>query len=308
MQTKELVSVIINCRNSEKFLRDCIDSVINQSYKNLEIILVDNQSRDNTKRIIHSFKDERIKYFKTNNHISLGAARNFALSKSNGEFFAFIDSDDLWNRNKILNVISRFKEGVGLVYSDVLYFNETKSFRLYSHRKIYIGNCFKNLLYDYNLCMSSCVVSKRILNEYKIKFDNNLKVCEDLDFFLKIAYVSKVDYIDEVLTDYRIHDNNLSSRFLDLFYEEYTITVNNLINFFSLEKKQFIKALEFNYINKSKFFWKQKKIKEAFSSLSKIKILILYRLFYSILIIIPYSVVRIFYKPFSKVKIEFNEA
>ena len=307
MKTKELVSVIINCRNSEKFLKDCIDSVINQSYKNLEIILIDNQSRDNTKSIIHSFKDERIKYFKTNDYISLGAARNFALGKSNGEFFAFIDSDDLWNRNKILNVISKFQEGVGLVYSDVLYFNETKSFRLYSHRKIYTGNCFKNLLYDYNLCMSSCVVSKRTLNEYNIKFDNKLKVCEDLDFFLKIAYVSKVDYIDEILTDYRIHDNNLSSRFLDLFYEEYSITINNLVNFFNLDKNQFLKALEFNHINKSKFLWKKKKIKKAFFELGNIKILLFHRLFYSILILIPYGIVKFFYKPFSKIKVEFNE-
>ena len=90
MQSKELVSVIINCRNCQKFLRDCIDSVIDQSYRNLEIIIVDNQSSDDTKSIIHSFKDKRIKYFKTNDYISLGAARNFALSKSNGEFIAFI--------------------------------------------------------------------------------------------------------------------------------------------------------------------------------------------------------------------------
>ena len=66
MQNKELVSVIINCRNSQKFLRDCIDSVIDQSYRNLEIIIVDNQSSDDTKSIIHSFQDKRIKYFKTN--------------------------------------------------------------------------------------------------------------------------------------------------------------------------------------------------------------------------------------------------
>ena len=308
MQNKELVSVIINCRNSQKFLRDCIDSVIDQSYRNLEIIIVDNQSSDDTKSIIHSFQDKRIKYFKTNDYISLGAARNFALGKSNGEFIAFIDSDDLWRRDKILNVINKLKDSVGIVYSDVLYFNKTKSFRLYSHRKIYTGNCFKNLLYDYNLCMSSCVVSKRVIDEHNIKFDDKLKVCEDLDFFLKIAFVSRLDYIDEILTDYRIHNNNLSSKYLDLFYEEYSITVNNLINFFSLEKKEFIKALEFNYINKSKFLWKQKKLKKAFFELGNIKILIFHRLFYSVLILIPFEFINFFYKPFSKVKIEFNES
>ncbi len=303
-----LVSVIINCRNSEKFIKETIDSVISQSYKNFEIIIVNNNSTDNTKKIIFSYNDNRIKYYELNETLSLGAARNIALDKSNGEFIAFLDSDDIWKRNKIFNIIRKFKEGVGLVYSDVIYFNESKSFRLYSHRKIYTGNCFKGLLYDYNLCMSSCVISNTIVKKHNIKFDNYLKVCEDLDFFLKIAYVSKVAYVDETLTNYRIHENNLSSRFLDLFYEEYAITINNLVDFFSLEKNQFIKALEFNHINKSKFLWKQKKLKEAFSVLSKIKVLLFYRLFYSILILVPYSVVSFFYKPFSKVRIEFKEA
>ena len=165
MQTKELVSVIINCRNSEKFLRECIDSVVNQSYKNLEIVIVDNHSTDDTKSIVGSYEDERIKYFYTKSHLSLGAARNVALEKSNGKFIAFIDSDDIWGKNKILNTVKKFKEGTGLVYSDVKYFNETKSFRLYSHRNIYTGNCFKDLLCDYNLCMSSCVVSNTIIKK-----------------------------------------------------------------------------------------------------------------------------------------------
>ena len=83
MQTKELVSVIVNCRNSEKFLKECINSVVNQTFKNLEIIVVDNQSTDNTKHIIDSYKDKRIKYYFTKSHLSLGAARNVALEKSN---------------------------------------------------------------------------------------------------------------------------------------------------------------------------------------------------------------------------------
>ena len=124
---------------------------------------------------------------------------------------------------------------------------------------------------------------------------------------MKIAYVSKVDYVDQTLTNYRIHESNLSSQFLDLFYEEYTITINNLVHFFSLEKNEFIKALDFNHINRSKLLWKQKKLKEAFSVLSKIKVLLFYRLFYSILILVPYGVISFFYKPFSKVRIEFKE-
>ena len=78
MQTKGLVSVIINCRNSERFLDQCIDSVVNQTYKNLQIIIVDNQSTDNTKEIIDSYQDNRINYFNTMSNLSLGAARKLA--------------------------------------------------------------------------------------------------------------------------------------------------------------------------------------------------------------------------------------
>jgi len=306
MQTKELVSVIINCRNSEKFLKECINSVVNQTFKNLEIIIVDNHSTDNTKNIIDSYEDNRIRYFYTKSFLSLGAARNFALEKSNGKFIAFIDSDDIWGENKVLNTIIKFKEGVGLVYSDVKYFNETNSYRLYSHRKIYTGKCFKDLLCDYNLCMSACIVSNTIIKKYKIKFDNDLKVCEDLDFFLKIAYVSELDHVAKVDTNYRIHNNNLSTQYLDLFYEEYIISIKNLIDFFNLDKNQFIKPLDYNYINKSIFLWRHRKRKEALFELRNIKSLVFHRLFYSILTIIPYKVVNLIYKLFSRKKIEFS--
>lgn len=306
MQTKGLVSVIINCRNSERFLKQCIDSVINQTYKNLQIIIVDNQSTDNTKEIIDSYQDNRIKYFNTLLSLSLGAARNFALEKTNGEFIAFIDSDDIWEKNKIESTIERFTNNIGLVYSDVKYFNHQKHFQLYSHRNIYTGKCFNDLICDYNLCMSSCIISNRIIKKYNIKFNKNLKVCEDLDFFLKIAFVSELDYVDEVLTNYRIHNNNLSAQYLDLFYEEYIVTINNLIDFYNLDMDQFIKPLDYNYINKSKFLWKQRKAKEARLVLRNVKSLFFLRLFYKFLMIIPYRVVNLFYKPFSKANIDFK--
>jgi glycosyltransferase involved in cell wall biosynthesis len=306
MQTKGLVSVIINCRNSERFLRQCIDSVINQTYKNLQIIIVDNQSTDNTKEIIDSYQDNRIKYFNTLLSLSLGAARNVALEKTNGEFIAFIDSDDIWEKKKIESTIERFTNNIGLVYSDVKYFNQQKHFQLYSHRNIYTGKCFNDLICDYNLCMSSCIISNKIIKKYNIKFDKNLKVCEDLDFFLKIAFVSELDYVDEVHTNYRIHNSNLSAQNLGLFYEEYIITINNLINFFNLNKNQFIKPLDYNYINKSKFLWKKRKRKEAFIELGNVKSLVFQRLFYKFLMNIPYRVVNLFYKHFSKANIDFN--
>ena len=308
MQTKGLVSVIINCRNSERFLDQCIDSVVNQTYKNLQIIIVDNQSTDNTKEIIDSYQDNRINYFNTMSNLSLGAARNFAIEKTIGEFIAFIDSDDTWEENKIENTVVRFRKNIGLVYSDVKYFNQFKDFQLYNYRNIYTGNCFDKLICDYNLCMSSCIISNKIIKKHNIKFDKDLQVCEDLDFFLKIAFVSELEYVDQVHTNYRIHDNNLSAKYLDLFYEEYMATIDNLIDFYNIDKKRFIKPLDYNYINKSKFLWKRRKTKEALLELGNVKSLFLHRFFYKIVMIIPYRVVNFFYKPFSKANIHFNSA
>lgn len=305
--TKNLVSVIINCRNSEKYLGPCIDSVLNQTYSNFEIILIDNNSSDGTKEIVNNFSDQRIKYYFLNKHVTLGDARNFALNKANGHYIAFIDSDDLWTNDKLKKLIYKFSKNIGLIYSDVEYFNENKSFNLYSYRKIYKGYIFNYLLYDYNLCISSCIVSKKIIDKYKIKFDKSLKVCEDLDFFLKISYVSKVDFVPEVLAKYRIHQNNMTSMNFELFFTEYESVVSNLIQFFNIESKFFNKAIDYNYLKKSRYFWKRKQIKDAFLTLNQVKSLFFKRLFHYFLILIPYKIILFIYKPFSKLKVDFNE-
>ena len=133
-----LVSVIINCRNSEKYLSQCIDSVLIQTYTNYELIIVDNKSKDKTKTIIKSYNDSRIKYYYLKTKLNLGGARNFALKKSKGKYIAFIDSDDIWLDDKLEKTVNKFSKGIGLIYSDVEYFNETSSFRLYNSSQVII--------------------------------------------------------------------------------------------------------------------------------------------------------------------------
>ena len=303
-----LVSVIINCRNSEKYLSQCIDSVLIQTYTNYELIIVDNKSKDKTKTIIKSYNDSRIKYYYLKTKLNLGGARNFALKKSKGKYIAFIDSDDIWLDDKLEKTVNKFSKGIGLIYSDVEYFNETSSFRLYNSRKLYKGDIFNNLLYDYNLCMSSCVVDSEVISKNNLQFDENLKVCEDLDFFLKITYLSKVDYSLDVLVKYRIHNNNLTSKYHNLFFDEFELTINNLVNYFNLDKDHFVKAMDYNYIKRARYFWRNNKIKEAFSSLNMIKKLFFHRVFYTCIILIPFSLVLFLYKPFTGIKIRFNES
>ena len=101
MYHRKLVSVIVNCKNSEKYLKECIDSILNQTYSNFEVIIVNNQSTDNTKNIISAYSDNRIRYYETTKSLPLGAARNFAIEMSAGYFIAFLDSDDIWYKNKL---------------------------------------------------------------------------------------------------------------------------------------------------------------------------------------------------------------
>ena len=96
------VSIIMNCYNGEQFLAEAVQSVINQTYNNWELIFWDNASNDNSQNIIKNFNDKRIKYFFSKVNEPLGKARNNALKKTQGQFIAFLDCDDLWMPSKLL--------------------------------------------------------------------------------------------------------------------------------------------------------------------------------------------------------------
>ena len=97
-QKKKLISVIVNCHNGEKYLERCILSILKQTYNNLEIIFWDNNSKDNTSNILKKINDKRIRYFRSNKYLKLYEARNSALKKTKGDFIAFLDIDDTWEK------------------------------------------------------------------------------------------------------------------------------------------------------------------------------------------------------------------
>ncbi len=96
-----LVSIIIPNYNKEEFLSICIQSVLNQTYKNFEIIIIDNFSSDRSLDVIKKFIDARINLFQFQNNGIIAASRNFGIKKSNGKYLAFLDSDDYWMKDKL---------------------------------------------------------------------------------------------------------------------------------------------------------------------------------------------------------------
>lgn len=248
-----LVSVVINCYNGEKYLKDSVNSVFSQSYLKWEIIFIDNCSNDSSSEILFSFNDKRIRYFKTEKKLSLGEARNFALKKVNGELIAFLDVDDIWEPEKLNNTIIYFESDpkIGLVHSNYLNFWQG-GFSVANSKTKSEYEDFKYLLINYKVGMSAAVIRKSILDTYDIAFNNNFSLVEDFDFFLKIAFFSNVYYTSNILVKYRIHSESLTLKNLNKWSEEFEILkteLQNLLKNRAYEFKKELKWIEIRAIN-----------------------------------------------------------
>ncbi|MBS4097412.1 MAG: glycosyltransferase family 2 protein [Sulfuricella sp.] len=216
-----LVSVVMNCYNCEKYLKEAIDSVYAQTYKNWEIIFIDDFSIDRSAVIAQQY-NEKLKYYKTSEKIKLGAARNVALEKCQGALIAFLDCDDLWLPTKLEKQVPLFSNGeVGLVFSNCISFNaEGQNTLRYKSRNDYaVGSCFPQMLSNYFVMMPTAVMRRDVLQTLGQWFDPEFEVAEEGDLFSRIAYSWKLDMVNEALAKYRVHSGgdtwNKSKRFFD---------------------------------------------------------------------------------------------
>ena len=107
-----LVSVIIPVYNSEKYVKEAIDSVLKQTYQNFEIIVVDDCSTDNSCQIIKKIDDQRIRLIKLDKNSGVAVARNIAIENAKGQYIAFLDSDDIWLEDKLLQQIKQMRKRI----------------------------------------------------------------------------------------------------------------------------------------------------------------------------------------------------
>ena len=203
---RPLVSIIMNCYNSERYLREAIDSIYAQTYDNWEIIFWDNASTDGSPDIAKSY-DNRLRYYRGDSPISLGAARNKALEHVQGDYVAFLDCDDMWMPEKIEKQLKAFADPkVGLVYSDAIYINQNAvDFRLYSKKRYSVGRCFSKLLADYYLCMPTVMIRRSVLEHEVQAFDPRFELIEEVDLFLRVSYQWELAIVNEPLVKYRVH-------------------------------------------------------------------------------------------------------
>lgn len=212
-----LVAIVIPNYNHGRYLCRALQSVLDQTYSNWELIVVDNNSTDETDEIISKFVDPRIRYLKINNNGIIAASRNLGLNSSRGQYVAFLDADDWWERDKLAACVTILEGGGDVVYHELEVISEDKNMG----RKRLIGSwqvrspAQINLLLRGNAIATSSVVVRRDILAELGGFDENpgMVACEDYNLWLKIAGVTeKFVFCPDVLGFYLDHDGGSSNR------------------------------------------------------------------------------------------------
>lgn len=217
-----LVSVVMPTYNHESFIGEAVDSVLNQTYRNLELIVVDNESKDNTSRILSSYRDRRVKYVRCPNNGTIAAPRNFGIQQTTGKYIAFIDSDDVWLPGKLAAQIAALEsngiKGISFCKFKVLSPGTTDHGKIIGPKtSILPDNLYERLIKANFVVSSSAVVLKKAIDDVGgFDEDPELRCSEDFDLWLRITRKYKAAYVDEVAGIYRMHGSNQSANDLRL--------------------------------------------------------------------------------------------
>ena len=217
------VSVNLCCYNGENYVGEALESIAGQTFKDWELVFINDGSTDATERIVLDFKEQGhpvVYHYQRNK--GLGASRNEALRRSRGEYIAFIDHDDLWLRDKLkqqVEILDKDQDSA-LVYTN--YFKLKPNGRKYlGNRKMQPeGDIFEDILYYYSICLSTVMVRRQALEKLETIFDPNLGLAEETDVFMRLLYREKARYIEQPLSVYRIHSSMSTIRYVDKYPEE----------------------------------------------------------------------------------------
>ena len=292
-----LVSIIMNCYNGQTYLAVAVKSILSQKYRNFEVIFWDNQSHDNSAFIYKSFKDKRLKYYYAKKHTTLYRARNLAIKKAKGKLIAFLDTDDIWLKDKLSSQIEKFKnKKINLVYSNYYILNQVTGFKKIAYKdNLPEGIIYKELLKNYFLGIGTVLIKKDIILKRKNFFNEIYNIIGDFDSFIRISKNNYFSCIQHPLSIYRIHKKSFSNKNYKMHIDELKFWVNkkyflnkNLL--FFVKQKILYMEIILNILNK-KYIVSLKMLQTIHSVKKKIQLLIF--------IIIPNFI-------FKKIKINFS--
>ena len=298
MKSEKLVSIIMTCHNGESFLYEALESIINQTYSNWELIFYDNCSSDKSETIVKRYKDSRIKYFKSEKLVNLGTIRKFEYKKCQGTFICFLDVDDYWSKIKLQKQIEKFEINKNL---DVLYSNyyKVKNLEIIKTKKtLSSGYCQDEIILSYIkgeplTAWLTLMVKKKRIDQLEYTFDEQTHITSDFDLIIRLSNFCNFDFNDEYLGFYRLHEKNESENKIkeinrELFYTINKYKENKKINL-SFKKKNFANKIFIKYF----LFQKVSKNPEKIEVFLDDKIL---KLIYFIIKLLPRKILNLFIK------------
>ena len=209
---KKKISVIIPNYNYARYLDQAIQSVLKQTYSNLELIVVNNGSTDNSLKVLEKYANEIILIDQSN--LGQSGARNSGLSRAQGELIAFLDADDFWEPNKLESQNQLVNDSTQLVYCGIMHFKDPGNGNEQILLPKYRGDCSK---YFIDLPGASIVLSgestalfSRDLLEKVGSFDAGLNSTAGWDFFRRCSRFTNFDFVNQPLVNYRLHSSNMS--------------------------------------------------------------------------------------------------
>lgn len=280
----KLVSILMPAYNVEKYIYSAINSILNQTYNNFELLIIDDASIDNTVQIVESFSDYRIKLVKNAKNIGVTANRNLLLELATGDYIAFFDSDDISCNDRIEKQVDflNSNESIDVLGSKVQYIDEfekniffRRSDNFFTHLEI-----SSELLFNNVLCTSTIIFRSK----YKHLLQNNFvfDIAEDYYFWV-ILFINKCNFacLDEKLVKYRVRSSGSTNMYLsklkNSFDKIHSIMLNHLSiiptrNILEIHNGIFIPNCKFNIdiIEKSDSLYKQilenNSVKKIFST------------------------------------------
>lgn len=220
-----LISIIIPTFNHGMYLEQAIKSVIDQTYENWELLIIDNNSTDSTIEILDRIDDPKIRVLRINNNGVIATSRNLGIKNAEGSWIAFLDSDDWWEKSKLFTCAKYFSDKTDLLYHDLWTSNEeNQGFHknIIKSRKLK-KPIFSDLLINGNtIANSSVVVRKSMLEKVSLICEERKMIgAEDFNTWLKIALITQeFKHIPRTLGTYRLHSQNISHRNSDLTTRE----------------------------------------------------------------------------------------
>lgn len=248
-----MFSVIIPNYNREKVIKRAINSVLSQTHRDFELIIVDDCSTDSSIKVISSIKDERLKLYKLDKNSGAAAARNFGIEKSTGKYISFLDSDDYFEP-EILAISNKTLENsdplVGFMWTGIR-FHTTKAVIEESWQPKIIDNAYMTFLNELKIGTGSGITLKKKVFEQCGTFNEKLKAAEDTEFFLRITKIFNFTYSREILVNVqKTEEDRMSKNYknLALAYNDF---IDNHLKVIErdegLQKKYYYKLMWLNY-------------------------------------------------------------